>query len=189
VVADSLGGNDLVVAHNGNMYVTAPDGSERPGKIYLIRPNSKKIEVDAGLKFPNGVALSPDQSQLYVTESATHWVWVYQVQPDGTLSNKQRYGWLHVSDAEGNAWSDGLKCDREGRIYVASRLGIQVLDQTGRVNAIIPVPNGQSSNLCFGGDDFSTLYVSAGSQVYRRKVKVQGINAFDKPTKPSPPRL
>ncbi|MCW3080126.1 SMP-30/gluconolactonase/LRE family protein [Segetibacter sp.] len=189
VVANEVIGNDLVVAKNGNLYVTSPDGSERPGKLYLVKPDGKKIEIDAGLKYPNGVALSPDQSQLYVTESATQWVWAYQVQPDGLLENKQRYGWLHETDIEGNAWGDGLKCDRDGRVYVASRLGIQVLDQTGRVNAIIPVPSGQPSNVCFGGSDFDTLYVSAGDKVYRRKVKVHGANTFDKPTKPAAPRL
>jgi sugar lactone lactonase YvrE len=189
VVADSISGNDLVVAQNGNIYITSPDGGEKPGKLYLLKPGGKKTEVDAGLKFPNGVTLSPDQTQLYVTESATHWVWVYAVQTDGTLGYKQRYGWLHDTDREGNAWSDGLKCDRERRVYVASRLGIQVLDQTGRVNAIIPVPSGQASNLCFGGPDFDTMYVTAGDKVYRRKLKVRGANVFDKPIKPAPPRL
>jgi gluconolactonase len=90
---------------------------------------------------------------------------------------------------EGNAWADGLKCDRDGRIYVSSRLGIQVLDQTGRVNAIIPVPTGQASNLCFGGKNFDTIYVSAGDKVYRRKLKVHGANAFGDPIKPAPPKL
>jgi len=189
VVADSISGNDLVVANNGNIFVTSPDGSERPGKLHLITPDGKKTVADAGLKFPNGDALSPDQTQLYVTESASRWVWVYQVQPDGTLVNKQRYGWLHDTDIEGNAWSDGLKCDRDGRVYVTSRLGIQVLDQTGRVNAIIPVPAGQSSNLCFGGANFDTMYATAGDKVYRRKVKVHGANAFEKPFKPAPPKL
>ncbi|HLL42185.1 MAG TPA: SMP-30/gluconolactonase/LRE family protein [Segetibacter sp.] len=189
VVADGINGNDLVVAENGNIYVTSPDGSERPSKLYLIKPDGKKKEVDAGLKYANGVTLSPDQTQLYVTESATHWVWAYQLQPDGTLTNKQRYGWLHETDIESNAWSDGLKCDREGRIYVTSRLGIQVLDQMGRVNAIIPVPEGQSSNLCFGGADFDTMYVSCEGKVYRRKLKVHGANTFDKPFKPTPSKM
>ncbi len=103
VVGDSISGNDLVVAQNGNIYVTSPDGSEKPSRLFLIKPNREKTEVDAGLKYANGVTLSPDQTQLYVTESATHWVWVYQVQPDGTLANKQRYGWLHETDIEGNA--------------------------------------------------------------------------------------
>lgn len=189
VVADSLYGNDLVAANNGNIYITSPEGTEKPSRLYLIRPNGKKTEVDAGLKYANGIALTPDQTQLYVTESATHWVWIYQILPDGTLANKQRYGWLHATDIEGNAWADGLKCDREGRVYVASRLGIQVLDQTGRVNVILPLPAGQASNLCFGGADFDTMYVSAGDKVYRRKLKVHGANAFDKPFKPTSPKL
>ena len=105
VIADSIAGNDLVVANNGNIYVTAPDGTTNPGKLYLIRPNGEKIVVDEGLKFPNGVALSPDQTQLYVTESASHWVWIYKIKTDGTLTYKQRYGWLHVPDTEENAWS------------------------------------------------------------------------------------
>jgi gluconolactonase len=191
VIADSIAGNDLVVAANGNIYVTVPDGPAKPGKLYLIRPGEKKIIADEGIKFPNGVTLSPDQTQLYVTESASHWVWVYKIKPDGTLMYKQRYGWLHVPDTEENAWPDGLKCDTAGRVYVASRMGIQVLDQLGRVNAIIPVPpsGGQASNLCFGGPDFNILYVSAGDKVFRRKLKTRGTNSFDKPVKPGNPRM
>lgn len=189
VVADSISGNDLVVASNGNIYVTSPDGTQKPSKIYLVRPGGEKVIVDQGIKFANGVTLSPDQSQLYVTESATHWVWVYNVQQDGTLAYKQHYGWLHVADADDNAWPDGLRCDTAGRVYVTSRLGIQVLDQTGRVNAILPIPSGQASNICFGGKNFDTLYVTAVDKVYRRKLKVRGANTFEKPYKPLAPRL
>ena len=189
VIADSISGNDLVVADNGNIYVTSPDGTQKPGKIYLIRPGGKKLVADEGLKFPNGVGLSPDQTQLYVAESATHWIWVYQVQPDGTLTYKQRYGWLHVPDDQENAWADGLKCDTAGRVYVATRLGLQILDQTGRINAIIPVPSGQVSNMCFGGKDFDTIYITAVDKVYSRKLKTRGANTFDKPYKPVKPRL
>ncbi len=186
VVKDSLGGNDIAVAYNGNIYLTQPDGSERPSKLYLVRPNGEKIVVDEGIKFANGLAFSPDQTQLYVTESATHWVWIYQILPDGKLTNKQRYGWLHVLDTAENAWSDGIKCDRDGRIYVTSRSGIQVMDATGRVNAIIPVPttgNGQVSNLCFGGANFDILYASSNDKIYSRKVKVRGVNTFEPPFK------
>jgi gluconolactonase len=160
ILADSLVGNDILVAKNGNIYITQPDGKEKPSKIYLLKPNGEKMVVDEGIKFANGLCLSPDQTQLYITESASHWVWVYHIQADGKLSKKQRYGWLHVRDSDENAWSDGLKCDRDGRIYVTTLSGIQVLDQLGRVNAIIPVPKtkGQVSNLCFGGKDFDTLY-------------------------------
>ena len=191
VLADSINGNDLVIAKNGNMYVTAPDGSVKPGKLYLVRPNGEKLIVDDGLKFPNGVTISPDQTQLYATESASHWVWAYKIKPDGTLSYKQRYGWLHVPDTEENAWPDGLKCDTAGRVYVTSRIGIQVLDQLGRVNAILPAPpsNGQTSNVCFGGPDFNILYVSCGDKVFRRKLKTRGANTFTDPIKPVNPRM
>jgi gluconolactonase len=190
-VADEISGNDITMAFNGNIYLTSPDGREKPSKLYLIKPNGEKSVVDEGLKFANGLCLSPDQTQLYVTESATHWVWVYQIQADGTLSHKQKYGWLHVRDVDENAWSDGLKCDRDGRIYVTSLSGLQVMDQLGRVNAIIPTPKtkGQVSNLCFGGPDFDILYATCHDKVFRRKVKVKGVNNFEKPLKPNAPRL
>ena len=191
VVADSVGGNDLVVGNNGNIYVTVPNGSAQPGKLYLIRPGGEKLVVDDGLKFPNGVTISPDQTQLYATESASHWVWIYKIKPDGTLTYKQRFGWLHVPDWEENAWSDGLKCDTAGRVFVATRIGIQVLDQLGRVNAIIPAPpsNGQTSNLCFGGPDFNIMYVSAGDKIFRRKLKTKGANTFAPPLKAANPGM
>ncbi|HEX5025055.1 MAG TPA: SMP-30/gluconolactonase/LRE family protein, partial [Agriterribacter sp.] len=191
IVADSVAGNDLVVAKNGNLYVTSPDGAVKPGKLYLIRPRGEKLVVDEGLKFPNGVTLSPDQTQLYVTESASHWVWAYKIMADGTLAYKQRYGWLHVPDTDENAWSDGLKCDTAGRVYVATRMGIQVLDQLGRVNAILPTPpsSSQPSNLCFGGPEFNILYVSCGNKVFRRKLKTAGVQSFAAPVKPGSPRM
>jgi len=189
VVADSIAGNDLIMAKNGNLYVTAPNGAEKAGKIYLIRPDGKKTVVDEGIKFPNGIALTPDQTQLYVTESASHWVWVYQIKSDGSLAYKQQYGWLHVPDNAENAWPDGLKCDTAGRVFVTTRIGIQVLDQVGRVNAIIPVPSGQPSNLCFGGANFDILYVTSNGKVYCRKLKVRGANTFEAPVKPAKPHL
>ena len=189
ILADSIAGNDLVVAKNGNIYVTVPDGSELPGKLYLIRPTGEKIMVDKGLKYPNGLAFTPDQLQLYVTESASHWVWIFKINKDGTLSNKQQYGWLNVKDENENAWADGIKCDTAGRVYVATKLGIQILDQLGRVNAIISVPKGQVSNCCFGGADFNTLYVSCGDKVYRRVLKVRGANSFEEPIKTKKPSL
>ena len=191
VIVDNISANDLVVTNSGNMYITVPDGSVNPSKLYLVRPNGDTILVDRGLKFANGVALTPDQSQLLVTESASHWVWAYKIKPDGTLTYKQQYGWLHVPDTQENAWPDGLKCDTAGRVYVSTRMGIQVLDQLGRVNAIIPAPrsNSQTSNLCFGGPNFDILYVSAGDKIFRRRLKTRGVNSFDKPTKPGSPRM
>ncbi len=189
VIAENIVGNDLVVAKNGNIYVTVPDGAQKPSKIFLIRPNGETKLVDEGLKFANGIALTPDQTQLYVTESASHWVWIYKIEADGTLNYKQRFGWLHSPDDADNAWADGIKCDTTGRVYVATRLGIQILDQLGRVNAILSSPGGQVSNCCFGGANFDILYISCGDKVYRRKLKVRGTNSFEEPIKPSKPRL
>lgn len=190
IIAKDLQGNDLIVANNGNIYVTAPNGSEKPGKIYLIKSDGEKQIIDEGLKFPNGIALSPDQTQLYVTESATHWIYAYRIKPDGTLMAKQRFGWLHVPENADNAWPDGIKCDINNRIYVATRMGIQVLDEIGRVISIIPAPpGGIPSNLCFGGKDFDTMYVSIEGKVYKRKVGVKGANSFAKPFKPETPRI
>jgi gluconolactonase len=189
IIADSISGNDIVVANNGNVYVTSPDGTEKPSKLYLIRPGGTKEVVDEGIRFANGLALTPDQTQLYITESASHWVWIYQVQPDGKLAFKQRYGWLHVRDQDENAWSDGLRCDTAGRVYVATKIGLQILDQAGRVNAIIPVPTGQPSNLCFGGKNFDILFLTSGDKVYCRKFRTRGANNFDKPIRPATPRL
>ena len=188
--ADTLAGNDLVVANNGNVYITAPDGSTNPSKIYLVKPNGERKIVDEGLRYANGITLTPDQSQIYITESSSHWVWIYSVTPDGTLANKQRYGWLHVRDADENSWSDGLKCDTAGRVYVATRMGVQILDQTGRVNAILTLPGGvDAANVCFAGANFDTLYVACRDKVYRRKLKTRGANAFAAPIRPLNPRL
>jgi sugar lactone lactonase YvrE len=68
-------------------------------------------------------------------------------------------------------------------------MGIQVCDQVGRVNCIIPTPNHRISNLCFGGEHFDVIFATCGDKVYRRKVKVKGAYAFAEPLKPAAPRL
>ncbi|MEO6726832.1 MAG: SMP-30/gluconolactonase/LRE family protein, partial [Blastocatellia bacterium] len=191
VIAEGFNGNDIVVAGNGNVYVTNPPAgnSNEPSKVWLIKPNGDKQVVDTGLRYSNGVTLSPDQTLLYVDDYRSHWVYSYQIQPDGTLAYKQRYYWLHVPDVPDDSQADGMRVDRDGRLYVATRLGVQVCDQAGRVNAIIPTPNGRISNLSFGGENFDTLYATCGDKVYKRKLKVKGANAWDKPNKPATPRL
>ena len=125
----------------------------QPSKVWYIGPDGDKRVVDTGLKFANGVTLSPDQSLLYVADYRTHWVYSYQIQPDGSLANKQRYYHLHVPDTADDGGADGMRVDRDGRLYVATAMGIQVCDQAGRVNCIIPTPNGKVANLCFGGPE------------------------------------
>ncbi len=145
--------------------------------------------MDVGLRYASGLTLSPDQTLLYVGDAHSHWVYSYQIQKDGSLDNKQRFYWLHEPDDADDSSAAGMRVDREGRLYVATRMGIQVCDQAGRVQCIIPTPNGQVSGLCFGGTDFSTLFATSGAQVYMRKLKTRGAQAWDIPLKPPAPRL
>jgi len=189
-LAADIRGNDLTMLANGNLYVTEPSSDLKvPGKVWLITPDGGKKLVDQGLKFPNGIAASTDQSLLYVAEARSHWVWSYQIQPDGTLAHKQRYYWLHTPDTADDAGADGMEVDSAGRLYVATRLGLQICDQAGRVNVIVPTPNGRSSNVVLGGADRDTLFVTAGDKVFKRKVKAKAAPSYEAPLKPAAPRL
>ncbi len=189
VIAEGFKGNDVVVGSNGNVYVTNPGNGTDPSKVWLIKPSGEKSVVDMGLLFPNGIAMSPDQTLLYVDDMRSHWVYSYQIKTDGTLQYKQKYYWLHVPDTDDISQADGMRVDRDGRLYVATKMGIQVCDQPGRVNAILPLPNGRIANLTFGGENFDTLFALSGDKVYKRKLKVKGAFAWDKPNKPPTPRL
>jgi gluconolactonase len=189
VIADGIRANDLVVRHDGSIYVTQPGGGGNSSQVWYINPRGEKRVVDTGLKFANGITLSPDQSLLYVADYASHWVYSFQVQSDGTLAHRQRFYHLHVPDTADAAGADGIRVDRDGRLYVTTTMGIQVCDQAGRVNCIIPTPNRKIANLCFGGADFQTLFATCGERVYKRKLKIRGVNAYEPPIKPKAPRL
>jgi len=189
VIAEGFRGNDLVVRHDGGIYVTDPFTTPGKSSVWYVSPKGEKKVVDAGLNFANGITLSPDQSLLYVADSRTHWVYSYQIQADGTLANKQKYYHLHVPDTAEDSGADGLRTDRDGRLWVATRSGLQVCDQAGRVNAIVPTPNGKVSNLTFGGPDFDVVYATCGDKVFQRKVKAKGANHDQAPIKPKAPQL
>ncbi len=190
VLADGINGNDLVVRTDGGVYVTEPNWEKPQAScVSFIATNGEKKVVDTGLVFPNGVTLSPDQSLLYVADTKSHWVYSYQVQPDGSLQHKQKYFRLHVPDNADDSGADGIRVDRDGRLYVATRMGIQVCDQTGRVNCIIPMPGGRITNLCFGGENFDTIFATCGDKVFMRKVKTQGLDPSAAPIKPAAPHL
>jgi sugar lactone lactonase YvrE/enterochelin esterase-like enzyme len=188
-ICEGFKGNDIVVRHDGGMFVTDPNTKAGDSKVWFVSKTGEKKEVDHGLKFSNGLALSPDQTLLYVADSRTHWVYSYQVQPNGDLKYKQKYFHLHVADVDEESGADGIRVDTEGRVWVATKMGIQVCDQPGRVNCIIPTPTGKISNLTFGGPQFDTLYVTAGDKVFKRPTKVTGSNSWAAPTKPPRPGL
>lgn len=188
VVADGFLGNDLTVRHDGHIYVTFPDWEKgQKSTVMHIAPSGENKAVDTGLKFANGICMSPDQSLLYVADSRSHWVYSYQIQADGSLAHKQKYFHLHCPDTADDSGVDGLRTDASGRLWCATRMGLQICDQAGRVNCIIPTPNGKVANLTFGGENQDTVYAMCGDKVYKRKIKVRG--AALTPTKPEKPRL
>ncbi len=182
VIAEGIAGNDLVVAHNGNVYVTHPArGDGERSRLWLIRPSGEKVEFDAGeLKYSNGIALSPDQRSVVVADYRGEWVYRGEVREDGTLGELRKFVRMR-SPGEAESLADGLKFDTAGRLYVATRLGVQVCDESGQVIAVIPTPNGKITNLVFGGPEFDVLYATCNEAVYRRKVKVRGVNAWAEP--------
>jgi len=96
---------------------------------------------------------------------------------------------LHEADGDDQTNADGMRVDREGRLYVATKMGIQVGDQAGRICCIIPTPNGKITNLSFGGANFDTLYATCNDKVYKRKLNTRGANAWEPPFKPEKPKL
>ncbi len=186
VVVDGIVGNDLVILQNGHGYVTEPINKQ----VWWFNLQGEKKVVDKGIERPNGVIASPDQTLLTVADSVGRMTWSFQIHPDGSLHAKQPYGWLHLPDDASRSGADGLAVDTLGHLYVCTRAGLQVLDQPGRVNSIISRPHaGALSNLVFGGPELKTLYVTAGSKVFKRNVKTQGLQYFKEPIMPPKPGL
>ena len=187
MIADGFRGNDLVVRHDGSLYVTNPsrDASE-PSKVWYISPKGEKKVVDTGLKFANGVTLSPDQSLLYVADSRSHWVYSYQIQPDGSLAHKQKYYHLHVPDT-----ADDSRRRRHARRprrpalrgHADGHPGLRP-GRPGQLHHPHAQRQGRRTSAS-AATDFDTLYATCGDKVYKRKVKVKGANAFQAPVKPA----
>jgi predicted alpha/beta superfamily hydrolase len=186
VIADGIAVRDFVVAHNGLIYATEAGPA---GNVWLVRPDGAKQVADSGLRSATGVTLSPDQSLLYVADGASHWIYSYQVEPDGTLADRQRYYWLHVADTEDASHAGGMCCDQAGRLYVATDLGVQVCDQAGRVNAILPLAGGRPTSVTFGGPKFDTLYATTAGATFWRRLNTTGANPWAAPTLPPAPKL
>ena len=187
VLATDLPSNDLAVNVKGDMYVT--DSANK--KVWFVPKGGKPRVADEGIEFPNGVLFSPDQTLLYVSDFSAQLSWVFQIQPDGSLAHKQKYFYVHMPDAATRSGADGMAVDTDGRVYIATSLGVQVFDQIGKCHAIIPAPQPTSSlsNVEFGGPNMDEMYVTNGDKVFKRKTKVKGVVSWSKPIKPAPPRL
>ena len=185
-VLENAPSNDVVLLHNGTGHYTDPTNKS----VWFFKPDGTKKLVDSGIEFPNGVITSADQAFLSVSDTRGRFTWSYRIQPDGSLTDKQQYGHLHVPDDSGQSGADGMAVDVEGRTYVTTKLGLQVLDQPGRVHIILKKPsNGWLSNVVFGGPELDTLYVTCGDRVFKRRVNAKGVNPWQAPPKQPKPRL
>jgi sugar lactone lactonase YvrE len=186
VVAEDADCNDLAVTHQGEIYFT----DHKNKRVWFINANHEKRLVDEGIGFPNGLRLTPDQSLLLVDDTTGQFVYSFQIQPDGSLTNRQKFYHLHLADGSVRSGADGMAMDTLGRLYVTTELGLQMCDQAGRVTGIIPKPQRTGlSNVTFGGPNFDELYVTCGDKVFKRKTKAKGILGFQDPIKPPPPKL
>ena len=177
--------NDLVVLRSG-LYFTDPTNR----RLWHVDAAGKATVVDEGIGFPNGVISSADQAFLLASDSLGRFLYSFRIAADGKLEHKQRYGWVHLGDEASGSGADGMTVDTQGRLYVASMLGVQVFDQLGRVHLILAKPHGAwLSAVVFGGPELDTLYATCGDRVYRRKLKAKGVVPWQAPVKPPRPRL
>ena len=178
--------NDLVILANGTGYFTDPKNK----RVWRFTPDGQKTLADEGIERPNGIIVSPDQTLLTVADTNGRFTWSFQIQPDGSLAYKQPYGYLEVPVETSQSGADGMAVDTEGRLYVTTRVGLQVMDQPGRVHLILQKPNtGWLSNVVFGGPERDTLYVTCGEGIYKRRVKAVGVNPWQPPIAPPKPQL
>jgi sugar lactone lactonase YvrE/enterochelin esterase-like enzyme len=186
VVLDDAPCNDLCLLHSGHGYYTDPANR----KVWHFTTDGQRNVVDEGIEFANGVIASPDQTLLTVADTRGRFLYSYQIQQDGGLLYRQEYGHLHRPDASGQSSADGLTMDTEGRTYVATALGIQVLDQPGRVHMIISRPQpGWIANVEFGGPEMDTIYATCADKVFKRKLRARGVNSWQEPIAPPKPQL
>jgi gluconolactonase len=169
------GPNDLWINPNGGIYFTDPyyfrtwwDHTSQPQDIqgvYYLKPDLKTIiRVADDLVQPNGIVGTPDGLTLFIADIADNKTWSYSINKDGTLSNKKLFCKMG---------SDGMTIDEEGNIYLTGT-GVTVFDKNGDRIGNIAVPESWTANVCFGGKDMKSLFITASKGLYRIRVKVKG---------------
>ncbi len=171
--------NDLVVDSSGGIYFTdprfrapqpLPQGSEA---VYYRSASGEVTRLADSLKAPNGIILSPDENTLYLIPSMDSKMWAYPVEAPGKLGVGKIFCELQQAPGEENGGGDGLTIDQAGNLYITSRSGVQVYSPTGEHLRIISLPE-QPANVTFGGQDGSTLFITARTGLYQLQVSHAG---------------
>ena len=171
--------NDVIVGPDGAIYFTDPtldlvegEKQEIPFQgVYRLDDKGNLRLLTKELMQPNGLAFSPDGKHFYVDDDDKRNIHVYDVAPDGSLTNGRIFGEELGGKHEGVP--DGIKVDKDGNLFVTGPKGIWVWDAKGNHLGTIAMPE-QPANLTWGDNDYKTLYVTATTSVYRLKMKTQG---------------
>jgi gluconolactonase len=175
------GPNDVWIAPNGGMYLTDPfyrrnwadmDVLHVSGEdVFYLSPDRKNFKrVAEDLKKPNGITGTPDGKTLYVADIRADQTWRYDILPDGSLTNKT------LAVAKG---SDGMTIDENGDLVMCAtgqRNGVSIFNPAGKLIGHIDVPEPWSANVCFGGKDHQTLFITASTSLYSIRMNVKGAN-------------
>lgn len=148
--------NDLAITHDGAFYASDPNWKDGTGQLWRIDTNGKTRRVAEGMGTTNGIDVSPDGQTLYVNESLQRKVWAFDIQTDGTLTGKRL-----LKEFPDHGF-DGMRVDVKGDLYI-TRHGkgtVVKLSPQGEVLQEITLPGSKPSNLCFGGPDGRTIYVT-----------------------------
>ena len=171
------GPNDLWFTPNGGLYFTDPfykrdywqrGASEMPQCVYFLPKGASVPErVIDDLKQPNGIIGTPDGKRLYVADIGAGKTYRYDIGRKGVLSNRKLFCEMG---------SDGLTIDSEGNVYLTSK-GVFVFNPAGERIEHIEVPEPWTGNVCFGGKDRKTLFITASKGLYSLQMTVRGVNS------------
>ncbi len=156
---------DVAIDKKGGVYFpdqlgVLADGAG-PATYYVAPDGNKVIKVSTAVARPSGIALSPDDKYLYISDAVGTRIRIADVQPDGSVTNERAF--VEMFDRmPARSIADGMTVDAAGRLYVATFRGVVVVSTDGKVLGTIPIPR-QPFNVAFGGPDRKTLYVLAGS--------------------------